>query len=145
MSTLRKKIISLWLSALLLMGTLSAYQDYSSITLNTQQSHNTSQLEALWLEQGGFGAYRLRSITPCSSKAASYKKRADLFARAPDPSFQQFIQLELLACPVYRLEARKDPKYRKFIRWLAAELKEDKHIQVEGFDYKYKQNTNEDG
>jgi hypothetical protein len=138
MSTLRKKIISLWLSALLLMGTLSAYQDYSSITLNTQQSHNASQLEALRLEQGGFGAYRLRPITPCSSKAASYKKRADLFARAPDPSFQQFIQLELLACRAYRVEARKDPKYRKFIRWLAAELKEDKHIQVEGFDYKYK-------
>ena len=61
-----------------------------------------------------------------------------MFARAPDPSFQQFIQLELLACRAYRVEARKDPKYRKFIRWLAAELKEDKHIQVEGFDYKYK-------
>jgi hypothetical protein len=138
MSILRKKIISLWLSALLLMGTLSAYQDYSSITLNTQQCHNASQLEALRLEQGGFGAYRSRSITPCSSKAASFKKRADLFARAPDQSFQQFIQLELLVCAAYRVEARKDPKYRKFIRWLAAELKEDKHIQVEGFDYKYK-------
>jgi hypothetical protein len=138
MSTLRKKIIRLWLSALLLMGTLSAYQDYSSINLNTQQSHNASQLEALRLEQGGFGAYRLRAITACSSKGASYKKRAHLFARAPDPLFQQFMQLELLACRAYRVEARKDPKYRKFIRWLAAELKEDKHIQVEGFDYKYK-------